>query len=114
MELLGSDEETNLRTKLLPCYLQLLGAGAGERYCGNESAEGAVTMLFELLSCWGAAAGERDCADESADGAVAMLFAAVGAQLLGCAIRCCGRCCVRMLLRDTLLRTLLLDGLGCC
>ena len=29
---------------------------------------------------------ERDCADESADGAVATLFAAVGAQLLGCAV----------------------------
>ena len=48
-ELLGSDEETNLRTKLLPCYLQLLGAGAGERYCGNESAEGAVITCY--LSC---------------------------------------------------------------
>ena len=32
--------------------------------------------------CWGAAARERDCGDESADGAVAMLFGAVGVQLL--------------------------------
>ena len=160
VELLGSDtEETNLRTVLLPCYLQLLGrrcwgaslrrricgrccchaicscwacgGGAGERYGGDESADGAVAMLFAavgvevlgsdteetnlrtvllpcylqllgcscwgarrrrricgrccchaICSCWGAAAGERDGGDESADGAVAMLFAAVGVQLL--------------------------------
>ena len=197
VELLGSGtEETNLRTVLLPCYLQLLGwscwgairrrricgrccchaicscwgGGAGERDCGDESADGAVAMLFAavgvevlgsdteetnlrtvllpcylqllgwrcwgairrrricgrccyhaICSCWGAGAGERDGGDESADAAVAMLFAAVGVQLLageteetnlrtvllpcylqlwGCscwgAIRCrriCGRCC---------------------
>ena len=201
VELLGSDTgETNLRTVLLPCYLQLLrwrcwgarlrrricgrccrhaicscwGGGAGERYGGDESADGAVAMLFAavgvevlgsdteetnlrtvllpcylqllgcrcwgarrrrricgrccchaICSCWGAAAGERDGGDESADGAVAMLFAAVGVQLLGsdtvqtnlrtvllpCYLqllgwrfwgarlrrricgRCCGRCC---------------------
>ena len=98
VELLGSDtEETNLRTLLLPCYLQLLGWrcwGArlrrricgrccchAERYGGDESADGAVTIA--ICSCWGAAAGERDGGDESADAAVTMLFAAVGAQLLG-------------------------------
>ena len=153
--MLGSEtEETNLRTVLLPCYLQLLGyrcwgarrrkricgrccyhaicscwgAAAGERDGGDESADGAVTMLFAavgvqvlgsepaetnlrtvllpcylqplgcscwgarlrrrscyhaICSCWGAAAGERDCGDESADAAVTMLFAAVGVQLLG-------------------------------
>ena len=128
--------ETNLRTVLLPCYLQLLcscwGGGAGERDCGDESADGAVTMLFAavgvevlgsetaetnlrtvllpcylqllgwrcwgarlrrricgrccyhaICSCWGGGAGERDCGDESADAAVTMLFAAVGVQLLG-------------------------------
>ena len=182
VQVLGSEtEETNLRTLLLPCYLQLLGCrchaicscwggGAGERDCGDESADGAVAMLFaavgvevlgsetaetnlrtvllpcylQLLGwrCWGArlrrricgrccchaicsccggGAGERDCGDESADGVVAMLFAAVGVevlgsetaetnlrtlllpcylQLLGCSCwgarrrrRICGRCC---------------------
>ena len=159
LEVLGSETaETNLRTVLSPCYLQLLGwrcwgairrrricgrccchaicscwgGGAGERYGGDESADGAVTMLFAavgvqvlgseteetnlrtlllpcylqllgcscwgarrrrricgrccchaICSCWGAAAGERYGADESADGAVAMLFAAVGVEVLG-------------------------------
>ena len=133
-QLLRNDtEETNLRTLLLPCYLQVCwGAGAGERDGGEESADAAVTMLFaavgvELLgseteetnlrtvllpcylqllgrrcwgarlrrricgrcschaicSCWGGGAGEWYGGDESADGAVAMLFAAVGVQLLG-------------------------------
>ena len=149
VEVLGSETaETNLRTVLLPCYLQLLGwrcwgarlrrricgrccyhaicscwgGGAGERDCGDESADGAVTMRFAavgvevrtvllpcylqllgwgcwgarlrrricgrccyhaICSCWGGGAGERDCGDESADGAVTMLFAAVGVEVLG-------------------------------
>ena len=57
--------ETNLRTLRLPCYLQLLGVDVGERDCGDESADGAVTMLLH----------------ESADASVTMLFAAEG--------RCC-------------------------
>ena len=101
--MLGSETaETNLRTMLLPCYLQLLGVDVGERDCGDESADDAVPMLFAavggrcwgarlrrricgcccshaICSCWGGAAGERYGGDESADGAVAMLFAAVGA-----------------------------------
>ena len=36
-----------LRTLLLPCYLQLLGLDVGERDCGDESADAAVTMLFK-------------------------------------------------------------------
>ena len=36
----------NLRTVLLPCYLQLLEVDVEERDCGDESADGAVTMLF--------------------------------------------------------------------
>ena len=45
--MLGSETaETNLRTRLLPCYLQLLGVDVGERDCGDESADAAVTMLF--------------------------------------------------------------------
>ena len=38
--------ETNLRTLLFPCYLQLLGVDVGERDRGDESADAAVTMLF--------------------------------------------------------------------
>ena len=82
VELLGSEtEETNLRTVLLPCYLQLLGrrcwgAIRRRRICGR-------CCYHAICSCWGAAAGERDGGDESADAAVAMLFAAVGVQLLG-------------------------------
>ena len=65
--MLGSETaETNLRTLLLPCYLQLLGVDVGERDCGDESADAAVTMLFQLL---GVDVGERDCGDESADAA---------------------------------------------
>ena len=69
---------------LLPCYLKLLGAAAGERDCGDESADGAVTMLFGavggllrsktaetnlrtvLLPCYLELLGKRDCRDESA------------------------------------------------
>ena len=48
--MLGSETaETNLRTLLLPCYLQLLGVDVGERDRGNESADGAVTMLFATV-----------------------------------------------------------------
>ena len=76
----------------LPCYLQLLGVDVGERDCGDESADGAVPMLFAavggrcwgarlrrwicgrccnhaICSCYGVDVGERDCGDESADGA---------------------------------------------
>ena len=119
VQVLGSEtEETNLRTLLLPCYLQLWGAGAGfrrrRRICGR-------CCYHAICSCWGGGAGERDGGDESADAAVAMLFAAVGVealgsettetnlrtlllpcylQLLGCRCwgarlprRICGRCC---------------------
>ena len=59
--MLGNETaETNLRTLLLPCYLQLLGN---------------VTMLFAAVG--GIDVRERECGDESADDAVAMLFAAV-------------------------------------
>ena len=92
--MLGSETaETNLRTLLLPCYLQLLGVDVGERDCGDVFADTAVTMLF-YLQLLGLDVGERDCGDESADAAVTMLFAAVrgrcwGARLRG---RICGRC----------------------
>ena len=82
VQVLGSDtEETNLRTLLLPCYLQLLGcscwgARRRRRICGR-------CCCHAICSCWGGGAGERDCGDESADGAVAMLFAAVGVEVLG-------------------------------
>ena len=145
VQVLGSEtEETNLRTLLFPCYLQLLGwscwgarrmlgcrcwgarwrrricgrccyhaicscwgAGGGERYGGDESADAAVTMLFaavgvQLCSCWGGGAGERDCGDESADGAVAMLFAAVGVEVLGSEIA------------ETNLRTVLFHAICSC
>ena len=55
--MLGSETaETNLRTLLLPRYSQLLGVDVGERDCGNESADAAVTMLFAAVGgrCWGA------------------------------------------------------------
>ena len=80
--MLGSETaETNLRTALFPYYLQLLGVDVGERDCGDESADAAVTMLFAAVggNCW----GERDCGDESADAAVTMLFAAVGERDCG-------------------------------
>ena len=48
--MLGSETtETNLRTLLQPCYLQLLGVAVGERDCGDESADAAVTMLFATV-----------------------------------------------------------------
>ena len=77
VQLLGSDtEETNLRTLLLPCYLQLLGcrcwgARRRRRICGR-------CCYHATCSCWSGAAGERYGGEESADGAVTMLFAAVG------------------------------------
>ena len=48
--------ETNLRTMLFPCYLRLLGVDVGERDCGDESADDAVTMLFAAVGgrCGGA------------------------------------------------------------
>ena len=82
VEVLGSETtETNLRTLLLPCYLQLLGwrcwgARLPRRICGR-------CCYHAICSCWGAGAGERDGGDESADAAVTMLFAAVGVQALG-------------------------------
>ena len=39
----------NLRTLLFPCYLQPLGVVVGERDGGDESADGAVTMLFAAV-----------------------------------------------------------------
>ena len=99
--MLGSETaETNLRTMLFPCYLQLLGVDVRERDCGDAS----VTMLFAavrtmLLPCYlqllGVDVGERDCRDESADDAVPMLFAAVGGRCWGARLRrrICGRCC---------------------
>ena len=62
--MLGSETaETNLRTLLLPCYLQLLGVDVGERDCGDESADAAVTMLFAAVGgrCWGARLRRRIC-----------------------------------------------------
>ena len=55
--MLGSETaEMNLRTVLFPCYLQLLGVDVGERDCGDESADSAVTMLFAAVGvrCSGA------------------------------------------------------------
>ena len=55
--MLGSETaEMNLRTVLFPCYSQLLGVDVGERDCGDESADGAVTMLFAAVGggCSGA------------------------------------------------------------
>ena len=105
VEVLGSErEETNLRTVLLPCYLQLLGwrcwgARLPRRICGR--------------CCWGGGAGERDCGDESADGAVTMLFAAVGVEVLGSEttetdLRTLLLPCYLQLTERTNLRTLLL------
>ena len=110
--------ETNLRTMLFPCYLQLLGVDVGERDCGDESADAAVSMppaaaggwmlgketaetnlRTMLLPCYlqllGVDVGERDCGDESADDAVCMLFAAVGGRCWGARLRrrICGRFC---------------------
>ena len=48
--MLGSETaEMNLQTLLFPCYLQLLGVDVGERDCGDESADGAVHMLFAAV-----------------------------------------------------------------
>ena len=117
--MLGSETaETNLRTMLFACYLQLLGVDVGERDCGDESADASVTMLFAavggidvgerdcgdesaddavcmLFAAVGVDVGERDCGDESADDAVTMLFAAVGGRCGGARLRrrICGRCC---------------------
>ena len=41
--------EMNLRTVLFPCYLEVLGVDVGERDCGDESADGAVPMLFAAV-----------------------------------------------------------------
>ena len=100
--------ETNLRTLLFPCYLQLLGVDVGERDRGDESADAAVTMLGSetaetnlrtlLLPCYlqllGVDVGERDCGDVFADTAVTMLFAAVGFRCWGARLRrrICRRC----------------------
>ena len=106
VQVLGSETaETNLRTLLLPCYLQLLGwrcwgARLPRRICGR-------CCYHAICSCWGAGAGERDGWDESADAAATMLFAAVGVQVLGseteetnlrtlllpCYLQLLGRCC---------------------
>ena len=62
--MLGSETaETNLRTLLLPCYLQLLGVDVGERDCGDVFADTAVTMLFAAVGfrCWGARLRRRIC-----------------------------------------------------
>ena len=77
--MLGSETaETNLRTRLLPCYLQLLGVDVGERDCGDESADAAVTMLFAAVGgrCWGARLRRCICGH-------CMLFAAVGFRCWG-------------------------------
>ena len=63
-QLLGSQTaEMNLRTVLLPCYLEPLGcscwgARLRRRVCGR-------CCYRAIWGCWGAAAGERDCGDES-------------------------------------------------
>ena len=92
--MLGSETaETNLRTMLFPCYLQLLGVDVKERDGGDESR----TLLFACyLQLLGVDVGERDCGDESADDAVPMLFAAVGGRCWGARLRrrICGRCCL--------------------
>ena len=73
-------EETNLRTLLLPCYLQLLGwrcwgARRRRRICGR-------CCYHAICSCKRGAAGERYGGDASADAAVPMLFAAVRVEVL--------------------------------
>ena len=78
---------------LLPCYYHAVGtmlfAAVGvqllKKGCGEESADGAVTML--LMQLLGVDVRERDCGDESADGAVPMLFAAVGGRCSGARLR---------------------------
>ena len=75
--MLGSETaETNLRTLLLPRYSQLLGVDVGERDCGNESADAAVTMLF-------AAVGGRLLGSETAEMYLRTLLLPCYLQLLG-------------------------------
>ena len=62
--MLGSETaETNLRTMLFACYLQLLGVDVGERDCGDESADDAVPLLFVAVGgrCWGTRLRRRIC-----------------------------------------------------
>ena len=57
--MLGSETAgMNLRTVLFPCYLQLLGVDVGERDWEDESADGAVPVLFAAV---GVQLLERDC-----------------------------------------------------
>ena len=69
VEVLGSEPaETHLRTVLPPCYLELMGwrcwgARLQSRICGRR-------CYHANWGCWGGGDGERDCGDESADGAV--------------------------------------------
>ena len=91
--MLGSETaETNLRTLLLPCYLQLLGVDVGERDCGDESADAAVTMLFAAVGgrCWGARLRRRICGR-----CCYHAISAVGGRCWGARLRrrICGRCC---------------------
>ena len=103
VQVLGSE---TAETKLLPCYLQLLGcscwgARRRRRICGRCCYLAICSCwrcwgarlwrricgrccYHAICSCWGGGAGERDGGDESADAAVTMLFAAVGVQVLGC------------------------------
>ena len=95
--MLGSETaETNLRTLLLPCYLQLLGVDVGERDCGDESADAAVTMLFAAVGgrCWGARLRRRICGR-----CCYHAISAVGGRCWGARLRrrICGRCCYHML-----------------
>ena len=66
-------------TMLLPCCW---GAAAG-----REVAERNLHGNHAICSCWGAAAGKGGCGEESADGAVTMLFAAVGGRCWGARLR---------------------------
>ena len=78
--------ETNLRTLLLACYLQLLGVDVGERDCGDESADDAVTMLFAAVAgrCWGARLRRRICVgSETAETNLRTLLLPCYLQLLG-------------------------------
>ena len=64
------------------------GARLRRRICGRCC----YPAILQLL---GVDVGERDCGDESADDAVTMLFAAVGGRCGGARLRrrICGRCC---------------------
>ena len=61
-----------------------MGVDVGERDCGDESADGAVPMLFAAV---GVQLLKKGCGEESADGAVTMLFAAVGGRCWGARLR---------------------------